>query len=1151
MNIPSQPYSKTIRLIPLIAKINLLTVLFCNFNGFSQSSINLKVNDSTQLRLSSLKIDVTIIGDFSKTIYDMEFYNDLDRTLEGELSFPLAEGQSVSQFSMEVNGNLRDAVIVEKELARVAFESTIRQQIDPGLLEKTEGNNYKARVYPILSKKNKRVVLGFEQKLLANNHHYTYSLPLGLKKELDHFSLQINILNGNTLPRIKSENYSDFYFKEVNGEYKASLTLKAHKPGAPLIVEIPFSNDAIDSKSYKDFFYINKRFNTASRLKEKPKKLSLLWDTSYSLQNRNIDKELELLDDYFNYLRNVEVELITFSNDIQHQSIFSISNGDWNELKNLLLATKYDGGTSLNLKLKSALKSDEVLLFTDGLANLGEFPIKNKKPVYTINSSTSADHEVMNEIAISSGGNYLNLIRLPHIEALNSLKQETFQFLGFTPNTSLFEVYPNQNTNVNGEFSISGRFTDDTAIELLFGYRGKVTERITIPVSQSNKNQIVRRLWAKQKLKNLNKNKDKNQASIVSHAKSYHLITDYTSMLILDRIEDYVRYRIEPPKELKAEYKEGLRKLENEEADALADINFRKEELLENYESIIDWYHTTYPEKNNKSKRSTTSGSDNNSTANRDTRDRSSTQIVSNSTIDSTTNFISGTILDEDDIPLPGVNVRVRTTNIGTETDFDGKFTIEAKKDDELVISFIGYVEVNYVVGEVNALTISMKPDASELDEVVVVGYGTERRSNSTGAVTQIMSNALQGQAAGVQITNDSSTENKIIIRGSNSINAESNPLYIIDGVPVSGNLTTEIKPEDLESVQVLKAMNATAIYGSMAANGVIIITTKKGLETNQASIESLEKQISEKIEYKPWNPETPYLDILKKEQTIDGAYNKYLEIRNTYSNSPSFYLDVSDFFDRKGASKRAITILTNLMEIELNNHELMKALAYKLEYFNQFELATIVYEKIRDLRPEEPQSYRDLALAYESTGRIQESYDLLYSIYNGDLLVKDPEQRFDGIEQIVYVELCRLVNKYERKLKLPKKDRDRFNKIPVDIRIVIDWNHNDTDIDLWVVDPRDEKAFFKNAETYIGGRISEDMTEGYGPEEFMLKNAIKGKYQVLIDYYSDSVQKISGPTILKVTLFTNYGKSNEKKVVKILRLGQEEEELEVGNLVF
>ncbi|MFS4448000.1 VIT domain-containing protein [Maribacter sp. 2307UL18-2] len=1144
--------------------ISLIFLSVCS-QLFAQESLEIVLKDSSRLKLTSLKIDVSIVGNFATTTYDMKFYNELDRTLEGELVFPLGEGQSVSQFAMDVNGKLREAVIVEKELARVAFESTVRQNIDPGLLEKTEGNNYKARVYPILPRKHKHVVLTFEQELSTSNKHKTYELPLGIKADLDNFSIQMQVFNGEMLPKIKSSSYKNFFFKKKNDVFTANLERQNHAPTSPVLVELLNTSNTETILSYRDYFYVNQTLKPNTRLKQKPKKINLLWDTSYSLRNRNLSKELSILGEYFEYLGDVEVHFISFSNAIHKNIVFQVQNGNWEGLKKVLKEAVYDGGTSMNLFKSLPKKSGETLMFTDGLANLGDFSITNKQAIYTINSTTSSNHELLREIATSSGGTYINLVRLPQTEAINTLKQETFQFLGAKHNSAVWEVYPKNKTYVSKDFSISGRFSEETSVELLFGYGGKVTERIKVQIKESQATELVKRLWAKQKLKHLNTNKGENKGKIISLAKSHHLITDYTSMLILDRIEDYVRYRIEPPQELKAEYKERIKNLEEEEVDNLEDLNDRKEDLFDDYTAILEWYATKYPKKKVKQPKRETSNNEDNSTpliitANVDTTiatDSLTSHPPSariNINIDSTRGIISGTVLDVDGEPLPAANVIVKGTTTGTTTDFDGNFSINADENDELEISYLGFNTTSITIDGSNSISVSLEENSAALEEVVVVGYGTEVKRAMTASATSIVSRSLQGNVAGVQITQNSGepgSNTNVVIRGVSPMSNNNNPLYIVDGQIATNNPMQDLKPEDIEGIQVLKALSAAAIYGARASNGVIIITTKEGLESNQEAIEQLNKEITDKIELKSWNPDTPYIKILEKEATAELAYKKYLDIRDDYSNSPSFYLDVSDFFEKKEKYDIAITILTNLMEVELNNHEIMKALAYKLEYYGEYQLAAIVYAKVLELRPEEPQSYRDLALAYEQSGEVRKSYDLLYKLYKGDLLEKDEEDRFYGIEQIAFVELTRLVNKYGKELKLNKAKKEKFKDLSMDVRIVIDWNHNDTDIDLWVEDPRDEKAYYKNPETNIGGHMSEDMTEGYGPEEFMLKDAPNGRYKILVDYFADDVQKISGPTVLKVTMFTNYGKPNEERKITVVRLDKEEDELEVGNLRF
>ena len=152
---------------------------------FSQEIPIIKVGKN-KISVKKLKVDVTVLGDIAITTFDMYFYNPNHRVLEGELSFPLEENQSVIRFALEINGNLRDAVVVEKEKARVAFESTVRNNIDPALLEKTKGNNYKARIYPIPARGSKRVVLSFQQKLLIQNDVYFYKIPFNYKRKLEY-----------------------------------------------------------------------------------------------------------------------------------------------------------------------------------------------------------------------------------------------------------------------------------------------------------------------------------------------------------------------------------------------------------------------------------------------------------------------------------------------------------------------------------------------------------------------------------------------------------------------------------------------------------------------------------------------------------------------------------------------------------------------------------------------------------------------------------------------------------------------------------------------------------------------------------------------------------------------------------------------------
>lgn len=204
---------------------------------------------------------------------------------------------------------------------------------------------------------------------------------------------------------------------------------------------------------------------------------------------------------------------------------------------------------------------------------------------------------------------------------------------------------------------------------------------------------------------------------------------------------------------------------------------------------------------------------------------------------------ITGKVIDNSGMPLSGATLIIEGTNKGTMTDFDGVYSIEAKMNDILVLSYIGMKTKTFTVGQSNKIDFTMEEDTASLDEVVVIGYGTVKKRDLAGSVSTVDTkqafiapvsnpqNALQGRAAGVQVTSSSGAPGsapEIIIRGGNSITGGNSPLYVIDGFVGADNISS-LNPNDIESMQVLKDASSTAIYGARGTNGVIIITTKKG----------------------------------------------------------------------------------------------------------------------------------------------------------------------------------------------------------------------------------------------------------------------------------------------------------------------------------
>ncbi|HXJ99754.1 MAG TPA: TonB-dependent receptor plug domain-containing protein, partial [Gelidibacter sp.] len=219
---------------------------------------------------------------------------------------------------------------------------------------------------------------------------------------------------------------------------------------------------------------------------------------------------------------------------------------------------------------------------------------------------------------------------------------------------------------------------------------------------------------------------------------------------------------------------------------------------------------------------------------------------------------IKGTVVDEAGVPLMGATVQIKNTNRGVTTDFDGNFELSVPNDAKaLVISYLGFVTKEVSIEGVSTVNVTMIADNMALEEIVVIGYGTERKSLISDAVTAISSKQieglpvssvdgiLQGQASGVQVMQNSGTpggEMSVRIRGLTSISGSSQPLYIIDGIPVTtgdyGQLSysgqgasalSDLNPSEIASISILKDASATAIYGARASNGIVLITTKRG----------------------------------------------------------------------------------------------------------------------------------------------------------------------------------------------------------------------------------------------------------------------------------------------------------------------------------
>ena len=329
-----------------------------------------------------------------------------------------------------------------------------------------------------------------------------------------------------------------------------------------------------------------------------------------------------------------------------------------------------------------------------------------------------------------------------------------------------------------------------------------------------------------------------------------------------------------------------------------------------------------------------------------------------------------------------------------------------------------------------------------------------------------------------------------------------------------------------------------------MAANEAPAAGAARQAETAASRKAELSGSNAASVKVNAWDPKTPYLAAMRAVNDPGRAYAIYLEYRDKDGGSVGLFTDCADFFRQADRPDFARRILSNLAEMELESTAILRVLAMRLRLAGDLDAAERVYRKVLRLSPEEPQSYRDLALTLDDAGRFAEAAELYLQIIQGNF-----DRRFPGIDLIAVTELNRVAARAERAGK--KLDLDPVLCFPLEaaFRVVLAWDTDLSDMDLHVTDPWDEDCFYGHRRTVGGGHLSFDFTRGYGPEEFMTRKLLPGKYRVWTHYFGQGSVKRIGPVTLYAVLYTNYGMSDEKRETLTFRLGARNERVEIATV--
>lgn len=929
-------------------------------------------NGSTvPMKMTSLRVDVKVIGNVATTTMHMQFYNNMAQTIEGHMYFPLIEGQTISRFSMDVNGKMREGVVVNKQRGRKGFEAVVRRQIDPGIIEWTKGNNFKARIYPINGHSTKEIIVAYDQELMPVANGYQYRLPFNFEGTIPRFKTKARIYQQSLTPIMDENELEKFEFKRDQEDFAGGVIFKDYKATKPFVFTIPkaekFRDVLISESSEGDapYFLVNVRPDLKARPRQTPGTIGLVWDVSNSSTGRNELKELKILKDYLSAVKNTKVQLISFSNDIQEVREFKIEEGNSEELINHLIGAVHDGGTQLGSVNMADYDCDVFVLSSDGITNIGNAEIGiPDKPVLVLNTNVVADHSYLKNVAYKSGGEFINATYLSPEESVDMMLHESAKFIP-SQNSGVEATYPNTAVPVHETFALAGRLNGTSStIDLNFGFGGKVTETIQVELNREDAipSGLMQKIWAQKKLADLDLNYEANKEAITKLGTEYSIVTRNTSLIVLDRLSDYKMFGIKPPEGV---FNDG-------------DYDYDYEAAADNFEN--DGVYNAY--------------------------------AVNNA--------------------------------------FENKLELWNKEFDKNAEAYVNDED-------------SYDPD-----------YKTESSNESNFSL--YMTGKFQAAAGG-------------------------------DG-------------------------GAAGAY--------------EGFDYDNLSYEeeSPMEPSSGAIELKPYDSKRPYMAKIKI-GSDDEIYERYLEKKVKYGGVPSFYVDVAAYMYEKGQKENAIKVLSNVGELQLENTELMRVLGKRLEEMGELDLAISVYEDVLEVRGEEPQAYRDLALLYAKNKQYQKAVDLLAIVVN-----KNWDERFPGIQVLAATDINAINVQAGGGLDLNIDEALQTN-MDADLRVVLSWDAADTDVDLWVTDARRERCYSGHAQTSTGGFLSNNYTNGYGPEEFWIKEAVDGKYKVQAKFNGKLPQRIAGPVTVNAKIYTDFGRPNQKMKEVTVRLEKRQHTVTMGEIEF
>jgi hypothetical protein len=543
----------------------------------------------TILAIEEAVVDIRVAGGVARTEMELVFRNDSDRMVEGEFTLPLPAGATVSSYALEVNGALREAVAVEKERARNAYESIKRQMIDPGIVERQAGNVYRTRVFPVPAKGTKRLRIGYVESLARGADGIRYRVPLKFEGLLATFRAEIAVPNDAVL---KLSGAAPLTFATDFSKARRTSEGKALRLAGELEIRLPASAGPeilVDGGS-QPVFLLNDVFpDLPEEKRPAARTVDLFWDASESVARLDPGPAFKLLDAWFREQGELEVSLKVLRDTLEDGGVHAVRGGDWSALRKVIESVDYEGATSFaGLATKTA---DLAIYCGDGAASLGTTTGVLRAPLLVIHRGGGEPPAMLDRAVERTTGALVRVDRMETEAALRALRFLPFRVTGVSgEGVEDFQIepaipVPGQPLRVSGNLKSGAAGT----IEIRYGVGAetRVRRQVAVPVAGADE-ELVRRIWAQDHLAMLERRPETNRDLIVRHCRRHRLVSDETSLIVLERFEDHLRYEIPPPEpELLAKYEKELKKGSQAERDSRGEAWRRR----------LAWHRRGYPDR--------------------------------------------------------------------------------------------------------------------------------------------------------------------------------------------------------------------------------------------------------------------------------------------------------------------------------------------------------------------------------------------------------------------------------------------------------------------------------------------------------------------------------------------------------------------------